>query len=755
MVVEGLPVRKGSIPGVANGSLTIDISADRLVVWTVTESQHDISDAVVQDEDKPLEIYMEGHVVFREGERIVYADRMYYDAQHHVGTVLDAEMLTPAPGYEGKLRVHAAELQIIAKDHFRAQDAWFTPSRLGLPRVRVQASQAEFEEIPVFDPVTGAQMIDPRTGQPVRKQMVSAQNDVVYVEDVPIFYWPTFATDLSDPTFFLRRILFVENGVFGTQILTDWAAYQLLGIKDRPQGTDWTLSLNYMSARGLSEGTEFVYDRDDFFGLVKGKVAGKINFWGIEDRGTDNLGEGRSSVLPEPDVPYRFRFIEQHRQDLGEGFTFTAEVGKISDRNFLLEYFKPDWDEQKDPTTDLDLTLRRENMSMSIMGEARLDNFVTGTQWLPRFDHYLLGESLPGVPLTWFEHTSLGYGQFKVATLPSAAAGDEAVSHLPWEPQNFSGGRFVSRNELDLPVELGPLKVVPYALGELGYWGEDIDGQPLTRAYYQAGIRATLPMWAVDSEAESDLWNVHGLAHKVEFQAEYFHAQANQSMTPVPALRSAGRQPDRGLPPPLRGQHLRFSGRSAPLDARTADEIRRALLCPAQRHGGLGHRAEHGDRRRLGRGPPGRPRALADEARPGGQPPHHRLDRVRHGLDALPQRQSRQLRHEHRPDGLQLRVARGRSPDAALRRHLRFLRPRAEDRHGGHVPHAPAAGGVLPGLPRPRGPDQQRGAGHVVQLLDEPQVDHDLRHGDRPETTGELQPYLPVDSRGRIAAWSA
>ena len=70
-------------------------------------------------------------------------------------------------------------------------------------------------------------------------------------------------------------------------------------------------------------------------------------------------------------------------------------MGKISDRNFLLEYFKPDWDEQKDPTTDLDLKFRRENMSMSLMGEARLDNFVTETQWLPRFDHYLLGESLP------------------------------------------------------------------------------------------------------------------------------------------------------------------------------------------------------------------------------------------------------------------------------------------------------------------------------------------------------------------------
>ena len=91
------------------------------------------------------------------------------------------------------------------------------------------------------------------------------------------------------------------------------------------------------------------------------------------------------------------------------------------------------------------------------------------------------------------EHTSLGYAQFKVATLPSAAAGDEAVSHLPWEPKNLSGGRFVSRNEIDLPVELGPLKITPYLLGELGYWGEDIHGEQLTRAYYQAASAPRCP----------------------------------------------------------------------------------------------------------------------------------------------------------------------------------------------------------------------------------------------------------------------
>ena len=543
MVIEGLTTSKGNIPGISGQPLTIDLSTDRLVIWTVASRQPDINSSLSQDQDQPMEIYMEGNVVFRQGDRWIYADRMYYDVRNHVGTVLGADMLTPAPGYEGKVRLHADVLQQIDEDRFSAQDLFVTSSRLGIPRYRLQMSNATFDDrqIPRVDPISGAPLLDPKTGQPLvdHQELVEAQNNFLYIESVPVFYWPTFATDLNDPSFFLRRAQYKHDGVFGEQFYTDWAVYQLLGIKNRPEGTDWTVNLNYLSYRGFSEGTEFEYNRDNFLG-IPGRVDGKINFWGISDHGTDNLGYGRTSVLPEPDVNYRYRFLEQHRQELGGGFTVTAEVGKISDRNFLLEYFKQEWDEQKDPSTDVALQFRRENMAMSLLGQARLDSFVTETQWLPRFDHYLLGQSLMEDRLSWFEHTSLGYGQFKVGTLPAfgpggiSPSGDEDTSHLPWEPRNFSGGRFVSRNEIDLPVELGPVKIAPYLLGELGYWGEAIDGQPMTRAYYQAGIRATLPMWAVDSTAESTLWNVHGLAHKVEFQAEYLHAQSNQSMTNLP-----------------------------------------------------------------------------------------------------------------------------------------------------------------------------------------------------------------------------
>ena len=120
------------------------------------------------------------------------------------------------------------------------------------------------------------------------------------------------------------------------------------------------------------------------------------------------------------------------------------------------------------------------------------------------------------------------------ARFPIAALGDVAVSHLPWEPANFQGGRLLSRNELDWPIEVGGMKVVPYLLGELGYWGEDLQGHPLSRAYYQAGIRADLPVWAVDPTVESALWNLHGLAHKVDFKVEFWHSDSNRRMTDLP-----------------------------------------------------------------------------------------------------------------------------------------------------------------------------------------------------------------------------
>ncbi len=111
----------------------------------------------------PLEFYAEGNVVLRQGERTICADRLYYDVPNSVGTILNADVLTPVRNYAGLLRLHADVVQQTAQDRFFAQNAFLTSSRMGYPGYRLQAGDIYFQDIqsPMIDPLTGQPVIDP------------------------------------------------------------------------------------------------------------------------------------------------------------------------------------------------------------------------------------------------------------------------------------------------------------------------------------------------------------------------------------------------------------------------------------------------------------------------------------------------------------------------------------------------------------------------------------------------------------------
>ncbi len=538
VVIDGVMVdtSRGPLP---LGSL--DISTDRLVLWTAGVEEPDLTGGKLQSQDVPLELYLEGNIVFRQDERIIYADRMYYDVRNQVGTVLGAELLTPIPEYEGLLRFRSELLQQLGPNRFFAQNAFVTSSRMGQPGYRLEVGSATFEDqtVPRIDPLTGTPQFDPGTGEPLvdHHRLATARNNVLFLDDVPVFYWPYLATDLRDSSYYLRRIRLRTDNIFGFQVITNWSAYQLFGIRNRPAGTDWDLSLDYLSERGFGHGTDFTYDRDEFLGMA-GRAQGMIDYWGIDDHGFDTLGQDRKDIPLEKD--YRFRLFAQHRQMLEGDVQLSGEVGWISDRNFLEQYFEREWDELKDQSTGLELKKLVDHASWNLAVDGRLNSFFAETNWLPRFDHFLLGESLLNDVLTWHEHTSLGFAQFKTARPPEAPAELARFRFLPWEvspgglPLDTQSERLVTRHELDWPFQLGPVKVVPYALGELAHWGEDRAGDDLQRAYGQVGMRASLPAWRVDPTVDSALWNVHGLAHKVVFDAEFALTDVTQNLDQLP-----------------------------------------------------------------------------------------------------------------------------------------------------------------------------------------------------------------------------
>jgi hypothetical protein len=538
IIVDGIQ----GIEGVVDGK--IDIETDRVVIWTAPFDAIDLSGQAsgpkVQARDAPLEFYMEGNIVFREGDRVIYAERMYYNVRGRYGIVMNAEVLTPAPGYQGLIRLKADVLQQVDEFNFRAYDAAVTSSRIGVPRYWLQAGEVAFQDIqtPRTDPFTGQVAYDPVTGEPAveHQYRTTSRNNFLYVGGVPVFYWPSMSTDLEKPSYYVNSLQVGNDNVFGFQAMVDWDVYQGLGFRDPPRGTDWTLSTDYLADRGFALGTNYRYNRQGFF-AIPGRVRGEIDAWGLQDKGKDNLGRDRRAVTPTTENRGRIRW--QHRHDLYSGFQFTGEFGWISDMNFLAQYYQDEWERNKDQTTGIELKRFEGNRSWAIRSDVRLNDFFTQTEWLPRFDHYLLGQPILDL-FTWSAHSHFGYGRVQTATLPPPPAEEPVEAPLPWEVD--AGGQYdlregvraATRHELGLPFSLGAFKLTPYVLGEVAYWGQDVNGEEASRLYGQAGLRGSIPFWSVNPDVRSTLFNVNGLAHKVSLDADFFWADADRGFEDLP-----------------------------------------------------------------------------------------------------------------------------------------------------------------------------------------------------------------------------
>lgn len=503
---------------------TVSLSADKVVGWLpIATGLFSGTTSIDQAEG---EFYLEGNIVFRQGDRVVYADSMYYNATREYGMVLSAEAITPVPEYDGLIRLKADVLQQVANGEFIAFDAAITTSRMGVPRYWLQTEQLRFS-----DQTKAA--IDPITGAPIEvsDRVVSGSGSFVYLGGVPVLYWPTFSSDVTVPSFYVTGIKIKNDSIFGTQALIDFDLFQLLGVDNPPDGVRWTLSTDYLSERGPAVGTAVTYNRPSFLGLP-GPTSGFIDAWGIHDTGLDVLGADRRELVPEEE--YRGRVLARHRQWLPYDYELIAEVGYLSDRNFLEQYFENEYDRNKDHDTSLRLRKYYFNNLFEISAEANANPFYTDTQRLPSFDHYLLGGSVLGDRLTWSMHNQIGYADLTVADSPIDPAQD-AITQTPLPGEVEAQGIIAStRQEIAMPLELGPLKLVPFLSGEASHYGEDVGGESLTRLIGQGGLRTSLPMWRVDPNVQSSLLNVRGLAHKVEFTGEYFYADCNTDIDELP-----------------------------------------------------------------------------------------------------------------------------------------------------------------------------------------------------------------------------
>src|SRR5262249_13785566 len=148
-------------------------------------------------------------------------------------------------------------------------------------------------------------------------------------------------------------------------------------------------------------------------------------------------------------------------QELPGGLSAQFGVAAISDRNFFEQYFPTDFSNSLDQETFAYVKMQNGIWAGTLLAEGDFQRWMTHTEWLPKADGYILGASLFDL-FTYNVHGSAGYGQLRPTTVVPFAYSPTDV--------RVDDGRFDLWQDLALPLNLGPFKIVPYLAMDLTYY---------------------------------------------------------------------------------------------------------------------------------------------------------------------------------------------------------------------------------------------------------------------------------------------
>lgn len=551
IVTEGVAIY---INDDAAGQL-VDISTDRAIIWLknldLSRGLAELRGGINRDQ---AEIYLEGHVEIRQaslkGQQagtsvLIVADSAYYDVGRNVASMRNSEVIVRRPGLPLPVYLQSSEIRQVSLNRFEATDAVLFASRLPSdPDFKIFAREVALESRQVERRgLFGMSLTDATTGQPeMVTELFATANDVVpRIREVPIGYLPHAEGDLREPLGPLRDIRMRSDRVFGFGVLAGWDVFALLGMHDQPN-TRWRLETDYLSKRGPALGTEFMTSGVGLFGFG-GRYDSLVKGYIIYDQGTDILGGNRTY---EPPRELRGRMLARHRQELDDHWSLVGQAAYLSDRNFLEQYYKREFDEEPNQETYLRLQFLHSNFAFTAEGQVNMRSWVNETQKFPEAKGYLIGQDLLQL-FNYNAHASAGYLSFHASRdVPFAYLGpvpNELNRYRPLPPSidtpNYSDtqlGRFDLWQELEMPLNLGPLRVTPYGRLDLAYHTDSLTDEALGRVAGGGGARASLPFTRFDMDAYSPLLNVNGLAHKVTLEADYRYMVSNQDFRKYPSL---------------------------------------------------------------------------------------------------------------------------------------------------------------------------------------------------------------------------
>ncbi|MEM9789023.1 MAG: LPS assembly protein LptD [Planctomycetota bacterium] len=518
-----------------DGQAPLTLQAERAVLFVAGDAGA-FASAGAAEADSVRGVYLEDAVVITAGDYTVRAPRAYYDLATNRAVMLDAVLYAYNTELRVPLYMRAQTLRQTSEASFEADRALMTTSEFGVPHFAMGAGRLRVEETDATD------------GESVQAFVID--DATLRYQNVPFFYWPKLAGRNAEVP--LRAISPGYSNDDGPRILTTWDAFGLIG-REQPSGADLELELDYTGEHGPAVGFGLEYDRGSYFG--EGFVYSHLY-----DTGDDDLRGRRDIERDGADFRYAGRI--QHRQIFTEGLELSLEAASVSDETFLDIFSEAQTETVKQYETSAYLKQFGDDYAASLLVAGNIDDFTQQintlqtpgytTAKLPEAELFLPGLSLFSDYITLSSQTTVSNNQLQFGEddparrgfSPNATAAvfgfADRNPNTDFDTRFEDRGlpddqvlRFDTRQEIGVPLSLGPIRVVPYGVGRFTAYETDFEAfsgdDQSNRLWGEAGVRLSTT-FAKSYDAHSRVLNLRGLRHVIE--PEVYASWAESTLDP-------------------------------------------------------------------------------------------------------------------------------------------------------------------------------------------------------------------------------
>jgi hypothetical protein len=390
--------------------------------------------------------HAEGNVILKDRKGIIKARSCDYNFKSQSGLAFDADVAYDP--YYGKGKI----VRKVSENEIEIKNGYMTTCDKEHPHYRIQSRRME-----IFP-----------------DDKVTARAMTFRVANTPIVYLPKFTQNLKDDRMHVQ-VTPGKSKDWGLFILTAWR-YDLLN------NSGGRVHLDYREKKDLAWGIDNFYDT---------KVAGKGYFktYYMNERvlGRTHLYKYPRVLRPTMDTQ-RYRVQWRHKWDVDKDTYWLAEYHKISDPNFIKDYFLREYEKNGQPPSYILFNhYLQDSSALNVLIQKRVNRIFSETEKLPEIKYDRPSTRIFRTPLYLSSGTSYVSFNRKKATLP----GD-----TDWESDD-ANQRIDLYKRLSLPLKLAFLDINPFigsretyfrriAGREVGIFREAWDsGSDITTRFYR------------------------------------------------------------------------------------------------------------------------------------------------------------------------------------------------------------------------------------------------------------------------------